>query len=173
MDEIETLARDRACRCSAARTPTCSRTRARRPTPRCSWRSWSPGDTFASLLLADGGHLSHGMKINFSGTFYNPVHYPLHYDDATPISRADRLRRRPHVCLEHKPKMLLCGLQRLPADDRLRTLPRDRRRVRRDPHGRRRAHLGPDRRRQHPSPFPHCHVVTTTTHKASAARAAG
>ena len=43
-----------------------------------------PGDTFLSLLLKDGGHLSHGMAINFSGTFYNPVHYPLHYDKAHP-----------------------------------------------------------------------------------------
>src|ERR1019366_6931267 len=44
----------------------------------------NPGDTFASLVLADGGHLSHGRKVNMSGKWFNPVHYPLVYDNTRP-----------------------------------------------------------------------------------------
>ena len=39
-----------------------------------------PGDKYASLVLSDGGHLSHGLKINISGKYFEPVHYPLVYD---------------------------------------------------------------------------------------------
>ena len=40
----------------------------------------NPGDVYASLVLSDGGHLSHGLKINISGKYFDPVHYPLIYD---------------------------------------------------------------------------------------------
>ena len=40
-----------------------------------------PGDVYASLVLSDGGHLSHGLKINISGKSFEPVHYPLIYDE--------------------------------------------------------------------------------------------
>ena len=42
-----------------------------------------PGDVYASLVLSDGGHLSHGLKINISGKYFEPVHYPLVYDDGS------------------------------------------------------------------------------------------
>lgn len=123
------------------------------------------GDTFASLVLADGGHLSHGMKINISGKYYKPVHYPLNYDlDADGFEQIDydAVRR---VCLEHKPKMVLCGYSAYPrvidfarfrqiADECGALLMADI------------AHIaGLVAGEAHPSPFPHCHVVTTTTHK--------
>ena len=125
----------------------------------------NPGDTFASLVLADGGHLSHGMKINFSGKYFKPVHYPLNYDAKHPQHEQidyDAVRK---VCLEHKPKMLLCGYSAYPriidfkkfreiADECGAILMADI------------AHIaGLVAGGVHPSPFPHAHVVTTTTHK--------
>jgi len=124
-----------------------------------------PGSTFASLVLKDGGHLSHGMKINFSGRYYNPVHYPLHYD----VSHKDFERidydAVEKVVLEHKPKMLLCGYSAYP-----RTIDFARFRAIADKVG---ALLMSDVAHiaglivggAHPSPFPHSHIVTTTTHK--------
>jgi len=124
-----------------------------------------PGATFASLVLADGGHLSHGLPINFSGHYYNPVHYPLIRDEAS-----DRFEQIDYdavraVCLEHKPAMLLCGYSAYPraidfakfrqiADEVGAILMADV------------AHIaGLIVGGQHESPFPHAHVVTTTTHK--------
>jgi len=125
----------------------------------------NPGDTFASLVLADGGHLSHGLKVNVSGKWFNPVHYPLHYDKSHPDFERidyDAVRR---VCLEHKPKLLMCGYSAYPriidfaafrqiADECGALLMADI------------AHIaGLVAAGVHPSPFPHAHVVTTTTHK--------
>ncbi|MHC4993660.1 MAG: serine hydroxymethyltransferase, partial [Planctomycetota bacterium] len=124
-----------------------------------------PGDTFASLVLADGGHLSHGMKINFSGKYFQPVHYPLNYDlGADNFEQIDYDAVR-EVCLEHKPKMILCGYSAYP-----RTIDFARFRQIADECG---ALLMADIAHvaglvaggAHPSPFPHAHIVTTTTHK--------
>ena len=124
-----------------------------------------PGDTFASLVLADGGHLSHGLPINFSGHYYTPEHYPLHYDKSHPEFEQidyDAVRR---LCNEIKPKMLLCGYSAYPrvidfkkfreiADECGAILMADV------------AHIsGLIVGGAHPNPFPHAHVVTTTTHK--------
>jgi glycine hydroxymethyltransferase len=125
----------------------------------------NPGDTFASLVLADGGHLSHGRKVNMSGKWFNPVHYPLVYDNTRPDFETidyDALRK---VCQEHKPKMVLCGYSAYPriidfkkfreiADEVGALLMADI------------AHIaGLVAAGVHPSPFPHAHIVTTTTHK--------
>jgi len=125
----------------------------------------SPGDTFASLVLADGGHLSHGLKVNVSGKWFNPVHYPLHYDKSHPdFERIDYDAVRT-VCLQHKPKLLMCGYSAYPrvidfarfrqiADECGALLMADI------------AHIaGLVAAGVHPSPFPHAHIVTTTTHK--------
>ena len=124
-----------------------------------------PGDTFASLVLSDGGHLSHGMKINFSGKYFKPVHYPLIYDlNHERFEQIDYDAVRT-VCLEHKPKMILCGYSAYPrvidfarfraiADEVGALLMADI------------AHIaGLVAAGLHPSPFPHAHIVTTTTHK--------
>ena len=69
VDVVEQLAIDRASRrCSAPSTPTCSRTRARRPTPPSSSRCSSRATPSWASSLAHGGHLTHGMRLNFSGT---------------------------------------------------------------------------------------------------------
>lgn len=124
-----------------------------------------PGDTFASLVLKDGGHLSHGMKINFSGRFFKPVHYPLHYSKDHPdFERIDYDAARA-VCLEHRPKIIMCGYSAYP-----RTIDFAKFRTIADEVGALLiadvAHIaGLIVAGVHPSPFPHAHVVTTTTHK--------
>jgi glycine hydroxymethyltransferase len=164
-DRIEDLARERAKRlfgCGFANVQPHSGATANTA---AFMAMMEPGDTFASLVLSDGGHLSHGMKINFSGVFYNPVHYPLVKDPESPGFETidyDAVRR---VCLEHKPKMLLCGFSAYPrvidfarfraiADEVGACLMADI------------AHIaGLCASGSHPSPFPHAHIVTTTTHK--------
>src|SRR5262245_43384474 len=83
-DQIETIARDRAKQLFGCRFANVQPHSGAQANTAAFMALMQPGDTFASLVLKDGGHLSHGMKINFSGTFYRPVHYPLHYDRAHP-----------------------------------------------------------------------------------------
>jgi glycine hydroxymethyltransferase len=124
-----------------------------------------PGDTFASLVLKDGGHLSHGMSINFSGVFFKPVHYPLHYAAGHPQHERIDYEAAMRVCMEFKPKVIMCGYSAYPrvidfkkfreiADACGALLMADI------------AHIaGLVAAGVHPSPFPHAHVATTTTHK--------
>ena len=124
-----------------------------------------PGDKYASLVLSDGGHLSHGLKINISGKYFEPVHYPLVYDENSPDFETIDYDAVRDVCLEHKPKMLLCGYSAYP-----RTIHFDKMRAIADECGAILmcdiAHIaGLVAGGVHPSPFPHAHVVTTTTHK--------
>jgi len=119
-----------------------------------------PGDSFISLNLASGGHLSHGMKLNTSAVFYKVSHYEL--DPKTEMIDFDSVRR---VAKEVRPKMILCGYSaysrtidfaqfRQIADEVDAKLLADI------------AHIaGLVVGGAHPSPFPHAHVVTTTTHK--------
>jgi glycine hydroxymethyltransferase len=125
----------------------------------------SPGDTFASLVLADGGHLSHGLKVNMSGKWFKPVHYPLHYDESHPDFERIDYDQVAQVCREHKPKVLMCGYSAYP-----RVIDFARFRAIADEVGAILfadiAHIaGLVAAGEHPSPFPHAHVVTTTTHK--------
>ncbi|MFP4144094.1 MAG: serine hydroxymethyltransferase [Phycisphaeraceae bacterium] len=119
-----------------------------------------PGDTVLSLPIASGGHLSHGLKVNFSGHFYHIVDYRLDPDS----EQIDYEHVRAQA-LEHKPKMIICGYSAYPreidfakfreiADEVGATLMADI------------AHIaGLVAAGVHPSPFPHAHIVTTTTHK--------
>ncbi len=124
-----------------------------------------PGDTFASLVLSDGGHLSHGLKVNMSGKWFNPVHYPLHYDEGHERFEQIDYDAVEEVCREHKPKMLMCGYSAYP-----RVIDFARFREIADTCGALLmadiAHIaGLVAAGVHPSPFPHCDIVTTTTHK--------
>jgi len=119
-----------------------------------------PGDRYLSLNLASGGHLSHGMKLNTSAIFYKPEHYEL--DPKTEQIDFGNVRAR---AKEIQPKMILCGYSaysrtidfamfRKIADEVGAVLMADI------------AHIaGLVATGVHPSPFPHAHVVTTTTHK--------
>ena len=64
----------------------------------------SPGDTIMGMSLADGGHLTHGAKVNFSGKHYNAVQYGIDHD--TGELDYDAIEA---MALEHKPKMLIGG----------------------------------------------------------------
>lgn len=119
-----------------------------------------PGDQFISLNLASGGHLSHGMKLNASAIFFKAAHYEL--DPKTETIDFDSVRAK---AKELKPKMILCGYSAYPriidfakfreiADEVGALLMADI------------AHIaGLVIGGVHPSPFPYCDVVTTTTHK--------
>ncbi len=63
-----------------------------------------PGDTILGMSLADGGHLTHGAKVNFSGRLYHAVQYGLNYD--TEEVDYDQVER---LALEHNPKMIITG----------------------------------------------------------------
>jgi len=119
-----------------------------------------PGDCFLSLNLASGGHLSHGMKLNTSAIFYKPEHYDL--DPQTEQIDFNSVLAK---AKEHKPRMILCGYSAYP-----RTIDFARFRAIADEVGALLladiAHIaGLVAAGVHPSPFPHAHVVTTTTHK--------
>jgi glycine hydroxymethyltransferase len=119
-----------------------------------------PGDRFISLNLASGGHLSHGMKLNTSAIFYKPAHYEL--DPKTETIDFDSVRAKAQ---EIKPRVILCGYSAYP-----RTIDFAQFRKIADEVGALVmadiAHIaGLVAAGVHPSPFPHAHVVTTTTHK--------
>jgi len=164
-DQVEQLAIDRACQlfgCAFANVQPHSGAQANTA---AMMAVLQPGDTFASLVLKDGGHLSHGMKINFSGTFYKPVHYPLHYDKAHPDHERIDYDAAMKVCMEHKPKLIMCGYSAYP-----RTIDFLKFREIANACGALLmadiAHIaGLVAGGTHPSPFPHAHIVTTTTHK--------
>jgi len=120
----------------------------------------SPGDTILGMDLSHGGHLTHGSPVNFSGKWFNVVQYGVSQD--TEQLDFDEIRK---IALEHKPKMIICGYSAYP-----RTIHFDKFRAIADEVG---AYLVADIAHiaglvatgHHPNPLPHCHVVTTTTHK--------
>lgn len=119
-----------------------------------------PGDTFLGFDLAHGGHLTHGSPVNFSGRLYRPVFYGV--DKETGLLNYQTIRG---LALEHKPKMIIAG-----ASAYSREIDYAEFRSIADEVG---AILLADI--AHPAgliakgiisdPIPHCHVVTTTTHK--------
>lgn len=120
----------------------------------------TPGDTILGLDLAHGGHLTHGMRINFSGKLYNVVAYHVGEDDnLVDMDEVAQLAR------EHKPKLIIAGWSAYP-----RQLDFSAFRAIADEVG---AYLMVDMAHfaglvaagLHPSPVPHADVVTTTTHK--------
>jgi glycine hydroxymethyltransferase len=120
----------------------------------------TPGDTILGLDLAHGGHLTHGMRINFSGKLYNVVAYHVRKSDClVDMDEVERLAR------EHRPKLIIAGWSAYPRQLNFAHF----RRIA-DEVG---AYLMVDMAHfaglvaagLHPSPVPHAHVVTTTTHK--------
>jgi glycine hydroxymethyltransferase len=119
-----------------------------------------PGDTIMGLSLAAGGHLTHGAPPNQSGKWFNSVQYGVRRDDA----RID-FEELAGLAAEHKPKLIIAGGSAYP-----REMDHAKFREIADAVG---AVLMVDMAHyaglvaagEHPNPFPHAHVVTTTTHK--------
>lgn len=119
-----------------------------------------PGDTVLGMDLAHGGHLTHGSSVNFSGKFYNIVAYGV--DRETGRIDYDMVRDQ---AKKHNPKMIIAGGSAYPRHYDFKTF-----REIADEVG---AFLMADVAHpagliaagEHPSPIPHCHVVTSTTHK--------
>lgn len=119
-----------------------------------------PGDTILGLNLAHGGHLTHGMKLNFSGRLYNVVAYGV--DPETYLIDMDEVRK---LAIEAQPKVIIAGWSAYP-----RTLDFQAFREIADEVG---AYLWVDMAHfaglvaagLHPSPVPYADVVTTTIHK--------
>jgi glycine hydroxymethyltransferase len=127
-----------------------------------------PGDTILSLELAHGGHLTHGLKVNFSGRLYAIAHYGVSRETNV-VDYDDVLR----LAKEHRPKLIVCGGSAYP-----RTVEADRFREIADEVGALllcdMAHFaGLVAAGLHPNPVPHCHFVTSTTHKTLAGPRAG
>ena len=124
-----------------------------------------PGDTIMSVVLSDGGHLTHGSPVSISGKWLKPVHYPLIYDESRDDYGYIDYDAVEQLAIAHKPKILLSGYSAYP-----RVIDFERFRVIADKVG---AVLVSDIAHiaglcaggAHPSPFPHSHIVTTTTHK--------
>ena len=118
------------------------------------------GDTFLGMKLDHGGHLTHGMKINFSGLYYNVVPYGV--DKDTSLLDMDEVER---LAKEHRPKMILAGWSAYPREIDFAHF-----RQIADEVG---AYLFVDMAHfaglvaagEYPNPVPHAHVVTTTIHK--------
>jgi glycine hydroxymethyltransferase len=124
-----------------------------------------PGDTFSSIVLSEGGHLTHGSPVNISGMWFNPQHYPLVHDESRKDFGHIDYDAVIEVCKKHKPKLLICGYSAYP-----RTIDFAKFRQAADTCGAVLmadiAHIaGLVAAGVHPSPFPHCDIVTTTTHK--------
>ncbi len=118
-----------------------------------------PGDKVLSMDLAHGGHLTHGMKINFSGRTYDFSHYGVGEDGYIDY---DEVRE---IALRQRPKMVLAGASAYP-----RVIDFEKFRSIADEVGAffltDMAHIaGLVAADVHPSPVPHCEIVTTTTHK--------
>ena len=119
-----------------------------------------PGDTILGMSLDAGGHLSHGAAPNQSGKWFNPIQYGVRKEDN--LLDYDQVQT---LATQHKPKLIIAGGSAVP-----RQIDFKRMRKIADSVG---AYLHVDMAHlaglvaagEHPSPFPHAHVATTTTHK--------
>ena len=160
VDEVENLARDRACRLFGAEHANVQPHSGANANLAVFFALLKLGDTVLSMSLAHGGHLSHGSPVNISGTYFNIVPYEL--DPVTERIDYDRVRR---LALEHHPKLILAGASAYP-----RAIDFAKFREIADEVG---AYLMVDMAHiaglvaagLHPNPVPVADVVTTTTHK--------
>lgn len=160
VDKVETLAIERAKELFGAEHANVQAHSGSTANQAVYFAALKPGDTILAMDLAHGGHLTHGMKLNFSGRFYNAIAYGV--DKETEQLDYNEIER---LAKEHKPQMLVCG-----ASAYSRIIDFKRMRQIADSVGALLfadiAHIaGLVAAGCHPSPFPHCDFVTTTTHK--------
>jgi glycine hydroxymethyltransferase len=168
VDEIEQLAIDRAKSLFGAEHANVQPHAGAQTNMAVYFATLEPRDTILSLELAHGGHLTHGLKVNFSGRLYRIVHYGVSretnlvdYDDVLELAR------------EHRPKLIICGGSAYP-----RTVEAWRFREIADEVGALllcdMAHFaGLVAAGLHPNPVEHCDFVTSTTHKTLAGPRSG
>jgi len=168
VDEIEQLAIDRAMSLFGAEHANVQPHAGAQANMAAYFALLQPGDTMLSLRLDHGGHLTHGLKVNFSGRLYTIVHYGVSretsmvdYDEVLELAK------------EHRPKLIVCGGSAYPrtvetwefrkiADEVGALLMCDM------------AHFsGLVAAGIHPNPVEHCDIVTSTTHKTLAGPRAG
>ncbi len=160
VDEIETLAIERAKALFGAKFANVQPNSGSQMNQAVFLALLQPGDTFMGLDLNAGGHLTHGSPVNMSGKWFNPVAYTVRPDDH--LIDMDEVAR---IARECKPKLIICGAtaySRFWDFKRFREIS--------DEVG---AYLLADMSHfsglvaggVHPSPVPHAHVTTTTTHK--------
>jgi glycine hydroxymethyltransferase len=168
VDEIEQLAIDRAKELFAAEHANVQPHAGAQTNMAVYFAVLDPGDTILSLELSHGGHLTHGLKVNFSGRLYRVVHYG--------VSRETNLVDYEGVLAlakEHRPKLIVCGGSAYP-----RTVETGRFREIADEVGALllcdMAHFaGLVAAGLHPNPVEHCDFVTSTTHKTLAGPRSG
>jgi glycine hydroxymethyltransferase len=168
VDEIEQLAIDRAKELFGAEHANVQPHAGAQTNMGVYFAMLDPGDTILALRLDQGGHLTHGHKVNFSGRLYDVVHYGV--DPETQRVDYDDVLR---LAKEHRPKIIVCGGSAYP-----RTVETDRFRAIADEVEALllcdMAHFaGLVAARLHPNPVEHCDFVTSTTHKTLAGPRAG
>jgi glycine hydroxymethyltransferase len=168
VDEIEQTAIDRAKELFGAEHANVQPHAGAQTNMAVYFAACEPGDTILSLELSHGGHLTHGLKVNFSGRLYTIVHYGVSretnvvdYNEVLALAK------------QHRPKLIVCGGSAYP-----RTVEADRFREIADEVGALllcdMAHFaGLVAAGLHPNPVPHCDFVTSTTHKTLAGPRSG
>ncbi|HEY7385977.1 MAG TPA: serine hydroxymethyltransferase [Beijerinckiaceae bacterium] len=160
VDIAEELAIERACRLFDCRFANVQANSGSQANQAVFMALMQPGDTFMGLNLAAGGHLTHGSPVNMSGKWFNVVSYDVRPDDhRVDMDEVERLAQ------QHRPKVIVAGgsaYARFWDFARFREIA--------DAVGAMfmvdMAHFaGLVAGGSHPSPFPHAHVVSTTTHK--------
>lgn len=159
VDIVENIARDRACQLFGAEHANVQPHSGAQANEAVYFALVNVGDTVLGMSLANGGHLTHGSPVNFSGKHYNMISYGL---DEKGYIDYDAVRA---LALEHKPKMIIAGASAYPREIRFDRFAEIAKEVG--------AYLFVDMAHiaglvaagQHMSPIPYADVVTTTTHK--------
>ncbi len=160
VDVAESLAIERACKLFGAETANVQAHSGSQANMAAYFALIQPGDTVLALSLAHGGHLTHGLKVNFSGRCYNFIEYGV--DPTTETLNYDTIAE---LARQHKPKLLMTGASAYP-----RVFDFPRLRAIADEVGAffvvDMAHIaGLVAAGLHPSPVPFADIVTSTTHK--------
>ncbi len=164
-DEVENLAIKRLCELFGCKYANVQPHSGANANFAVQFALFNPGDKFAAIELSNGGHLTHGSAVNVSGKWLTPVTYRLVQDE----SRSDwgylDFDSVEAVMKEHRPKVIMCGYSAYPREIDFKKF--------REIADRYNAILWADIAHiaglcaggAHMNPFPHCHVVTSTTHK--------
>nr|WP_317267285.1 serine hydroxymethyltransferase [Arthrospira sp. SH-MAG29] len=160
IDKIEQIAIDRACELFDATHANVQPHSGAQANFAVFLALLQPGDTIMGMDLSHGGHLTHGSPVNVSGKWFNVCHYGV--SPETETLDYDKILE---LAKQHQPKLIICGYSAYP-----RIIEFDKFRAIADEVG---AYLLADIAHiaglvatgDHPNPLPHCHVVTTTTHK--------